>query len=136
LQPLVVVLAGMWLGPVAGAASTILICLQARGPSGLPRRSAPGLARFVGHRRLPVAYPVAAFAARHAHAVRARCSGVGRPRSPGRPRSLGFCLVGAAILTGGLSQALPLAFHPFVPLDAVKALVAALLVPKSTRAPV
>ena len=39
-----------------------------------------------------------------------------------------------AILTGGLSQALPLAIHPFVPLDAVKALVAALLVPKSTSA--
>ena len=42
-----------------------------------------------------------------------------------------------AILTGSLSQALPLAVHPFVLLDAVKALVAALLVPKSTlRAPV
>jgi biotin transporter BioY len=42
-----------------------------------------------------------------------------------------------AILTGSLSQALPLAIHPFVALDAVKALVAALLVPKSTlRAPV
>jgi biotin transporter BioY len=42
-----------------------------------------------------------------------------------------------AILNNSLSMAMSLGLHPFVPLDAVKAFVAALLVPKSSlRAPV
>jgi biotin transporter BioY len=41
------------------------------------------------------------------------------------------------ILTGSVGQALSLGLHPFAPLDAVKALVAALVAPRSTtRAPV
>jgi len=139
LQPLVVVLAGMWLGPVAGAASMILYL--AAGAAGLPVFSpygAPGLARFMGPTGgYLFAYPVAAFVA-GALSRRARSL-------PGRwlaaLAATSVLLLGGlaqlAILTGSLSQALPLAVHPFVPLDAVKALVAALLVPKSTlRAPV
>ena len=65
LQPLVVVLAGMWLGPVAGAASMILYLVA--GAAGLPVFSpfgAPGLARFVGPTGgYLFAYPVAAFVA-------------------------------------------------------------------------
>ena len=65
LQPLVVVLAGMWLGPVAGAASMILHL--AAGAVGLPVFSpygAPGLARFVGPTGgYLFAYPIAAFVA-------------------------------------------------------------------------
>jgi biotin transporter BioY len=41
-----------------------------------------------------------------------------------------------AILNNSLGMAMSLGLHPFVPLDAVKAFVAALLVPKSSlRAP-
>jgi len=139
LQPLVVVLAGMWLGPVAGAASMILHL--AAGALGLPVFSpygAPGLARFFGPTGgYLLAYPIAAFVA-GALSVRAR-SLLGRwvAALAGTTVLLLGGLTQLAILTGSLSMALPLAVHPFVALDAVKALVAALLVPKSTlRAPV
>src|SRR5215207_9869246 len=65
LQPLVVVLAGMWLGPVAGAVSMVLYL--AAGAMGLPVFSpfgAPGVARFLGPTGgYLFAYPVAAFVA-------------------------------------------------------------------------
>ncbi|HEX5072284.1 MAG TPA: biotin transporter BioY [Gemmatimonadaceae bacterium] len=139
LQPLVVVLAGMWLGPVAGAASMILHL--AAGAVGLPVFSpygAPGLARFFGPTGgYLLAYPIAAFVA-GAVSLRAR-SLLGRwvAALAGTTVLLLGGLTQLAVLTGSLSMALPLAVHPFVALDAVKALVAALLVPKSTlRAPV
>ena len=138
LQPLVVVLAGMWLGPVAGAASMILHLIA--GAVGLPVFSpfgAPGLARFVGPTGgYLFAYPVAAFVA--GTLSRRASSLLGRwvAALAGSTVLLLGGFTQLAILTGSLSQALPLAIHPFVPLDAVKALVAALLVPKSTRAPV
>jgi biotin transport system substrate-specific component len=138
LQPLVVVLAGMWLGPVAGAASMVLYL--SAGAAGLPVFSpfgAPGLMRFVGPTGgYLFAYPVAAFVA---GALSRRASSLlGRwvAALAGSAVLLFGGFAQLAILTGSLSQALPLAIHPFVPLDAVKALVAALLVPKSTRAPV
>jgi len=139
LQPLVVVLAGMWLGPAAGAASMVLYLVA--GAAGLPVFSpygAPGLARFVGPTGgYLFAYPVAAFVA-GALSLRARSlAGRWLAALAGTTVLLLGGLAQLAILTGSLSQALPLAVHPFVPLDAVKALVAALLVPKSThRAPV
>lgn len=139
LQPLVVVLAGMWLGPAAGAASMILYL--AAGAAGLPVFSpfgAPGFARFVGPTGgYLLAYPIAAFVA-GTLSLRAR-SLFGRwvAALAGTTVLLLGGLAQLAMLTGSLSQALPLAVHPFLPLDAVKALVAALLVPKSTlRAPV
>src|SRR5215471_11835215 len=49
LQPMLVVLAGLWLGPVAGAASMAVYLLA--GASGLPvftPLGAPGIARFFG----------------------------------------------------------------------------------------
>ena len=52
LQPLVVVLAGLMLGPAAGAASMVLYL--AAGAAGLPvftPLGAPGIARFFGTRR-------------------------------------------------------------------------------------
>ena len=138
LQPLVVVLAGLWLGPVAGAASMALYL--AVGAMGLPVFSpfgAPGLARFAGPTGgYLIAYPFAAFVA-----------GTLSRRAPSLLGRWLAALAGVAVLllgglaqltiiTGSLSQALPLAIHPFLPLDAVKAFVAALLVPRSkTRAP-
>jgi len=139
LQPLIVVLAGMWLGPVAGAASMILHL--AAGAIGLPVFSpygAPGLARFFGPTGgYLLAYRIAAFVA-GALSLRAG-SLLGRwlAALAGTTVLLLGGLTQLTVLTGSLGVALPLAVHPFVALDAVKALVAALLAPKSTlRAPV
>ena len=138
LQPLVVVLAGMWLGPIAGAAS--MLVYLAAGATGLPVFSpfgAPGLARFVGPTGgYLIAYPFAAFVA--GTLARRTTSLVGRwfAALAGSAVLLLGGLAQLTIISGNLSHALPLAIHPFVALDAVKALVAALLVPRSTlRAP-
>src|SRR5438270_10821191 len=65
LQPLVVVLAGLMLGPAAGAASMVLYL--AAGAAGMPvftPLGAPGIARFVGPTGgYLIAYPAAAFVA-------------------------------------------------------------------------
>lgn len=139
LQPLIVVLAGMWLGPVAGATSMVLYLIA--GAAGLPVFSpfgAPGIARFVGPTGgYLFAYPLAALVA--GVLARRSTSLLGRwvAALAGTTVLLLGGLAQLAVLSGSVSQALPLAFHPFVPLDAVKAFVAALLVPRSThRAPV
>jgi biotin transport system substrate-specific component len=135
----VVVLAGLWLGPAAGAASMVLYL--AAGAAGLPVFSpfgAPGIARFAGPTGgYLIAYPFAAFAA----------GALGR-RTPSLLGRWLAALAGTAVLlfgglaqlvliTGSVGEAIALGVHPFVPLDAVKALVAALLAPRSTtRAPV
>lgn len=138
LQPLVVVLAGMWLGPAAGAASMVLYLVA--GATGLPVFSpfgAPGVARFLGPTGgYLFAYPVAAFVA---GALANRTSSLLGRWVAALAGSAVLLLGGLAQLSlihGSFAQALPLAIHPFVALDAVKAFVAALLVPKSTlRAP-
>src|SRR6185437_16787252 len=65
LQPMIVVLAGLMLGPVAGVASMVLYL--AAGAAGLPvfaPMGAPGLARFFGPTGgYLIAYPAAAFVA-------------------------------------------------------------------------
>ena len=65
LQPMLVILAGMWLGPAAGAASMVLYL--AAGAVGLPvftPLGAPGIARFFGPTGgYLIAYPAAAFVA-------------------------------------------------------------------------
>jgi len=138
LQPLIVVLAGLWLGPAAGAASMVLYLLA--GAVGLPVFSpfgAPGVARFVGPTGgYLIAYP---FAALVAGALGKRASSLAGRWAAALAGAAVLLLGGIAqlaIITGSVSQALTLGLHPFVPLDAVKALVAALLAPRSTtRAP-
>ncbi len=139
LQPLVVVLAGMWLGPMAGAASMLLYLVA--GAAGLPVFApfgAPGIARFAGPTGgYLFAYPFAAFVA--GALARRSTSLLGRwgAAMAGTTGLLAGGLEPLAEITGGVSSAVPLAIHPFLPLDAVKALIAALLVPRSTlRAPV
>ena len=65
LQPMLVILAGMLLGPIAGATSMLLYL--AAGATGLPvftPMGAPGIARFFGPTGgYLIAYPVAAFVA-------------------------------------------------------------------------
>ena len=139
LQPLVVVLAGMWLGPRAGVASMVLYL--AVGATGLPVFSpygAPGIARFLGPTGgYLFAYPVAALVAGLIAQRAPSLLGRWLAALAGTTVLLLGGLTQLAILTGSIGEAVTLGLHPFVPLDAVKAFVAALLVPRSnSRAPV
>jgi biotin transport system substrate-specific component len=136
LQPMLVVLAGLWLGPAAGVASMVLYL--AAGASGLPvftPLGAPGIARFLGPTGgYLIAYPVAALVA----------GLVGR-----RVRSLGGRWIAATlgmaviylggiaqltILDGSVVRAIALGVTPFAALDLVKAFVAAAISgPRVTR---
>jgi biotin transport system substrate-specific component len=134
LQPLVVVLAGLVLGPAAAAASMVAYLLA--GAAGLPVFApvgAPGLARLLGPTGgYLLAYPAATVVA-----------GVLGWRPIGQPM-LGFgqrMLAAAAgilvlyaggvaqlaVLTGNLTRAVELGVPPFVAFDALKAVVAAAL---------
>jgi biotin transport system substrate-specific component len=138
LQPLAVVLAGLWLGPVAGAASMVLYVLA--GAAGLPvfaPMGPPGLARlFSATGGYILAYPVAAYIA---GLVAAKL-----PSYLGRVLGavLGILaihiggLAQLTILTGSLERAALLGSLPFLALDVVKAFLAGLLSSgRSTRAP-
>jgi len=129
LQPLVVVLAGLMLGPIAGAASMALYLVA--GAVGAPIFSpVPGLpqgiARFFGPTGgYLIAYPIAAFVA----------GTLGAKQATFFRRFLAACAGIAMIFVGGIAQlailnhsltrAIQLGVTVFVPLDAVKALIAA-----------
>ena len=136
LQPLVVALAGLWLGPLAGA-SSMLLYLGA-GAAGLPvfaPMGAPGFARMLGPTGGYLwAYPIAALVAGLVAA---------------RRRTFAFRVLAAAaaiavihvggflqllVLTDSAARALALGATPFLPLDFVKVLAAAALSPKTPRA--
>ena len=132
LQPLVVVLAGLWLGPMAGAAS--MLVFLAAGAVGLPVFSPigpPGLARLLGPTGgYLLAYPVAAFLA-----------GILAPVGAGFMRRFGAAAAGMVaiylggfaqlvVITGSLESAALLGVIPFVALDVGKALVAAIVPPR------
>jgi biotin transport system substrate-specific component len=127
LQPMLVVLAGLWLGPRAGAASMALYLVA--GASGLPvftPLGAPGIARFFGPTGgYLLAYPAAAYVA--GAVARRTTTFVGR---------WGAAVVGVAvILAGGFAQlalyyksvaaAATVGITPFIALDLIKAWVAA-----------
>jgi len=138
LQPLAVVLAGLWLGPIWGPAS-MLIYLSA-GALGVPV-FAPvgpaGIARLAGPTGgYLLAYPAAAAVAGY----------LGRKVTsfPGRVAAaalaIGVIYLGGlaqlTIITGNFRIAVALGSVPFVAVDAIKALLAALLSPsRSNRAP-
>jgi len=129
LQPLVVALAGLMLGPVAGAASMALYL--AAGAAGLPIFSPipglpQGIARFMGPTGgYLIAYPIAAWVA----------GTVAGKQSTYFRRFIAACAGILMIFVGGIAQltvinqsfsrAIELGITPFVPLDAVKALIAA-----------
>src|SRR5437762_11928752 len=96
LQPLVVVLAGLMLGPVAGAASMVLYL--AAGAAGLPVFApigAPGLALFFGPTGgYLIAYPAAAFVA----------GALGRRAPTLLGRWLAATARSAVILLGGVAE--------------------------------
>ena len=129
LQPMLVVLAGMMLGPVLGATSMLLYL--AAGAAGLPVFSpigAPGVLRLLGPTGgFLFAFPVAAFVAgvvaRKAPSLLGRwlaaCAGIAVLFVGG--------LTQLTILTGSLSTAIALGISPFAAFDVVKAFVAALV---------
>ena len=129
LQPLIVVLAGLMLGPTLGAASMVLFL--AVGAAGVPvfaPGGAPGVARLLGPTGgYLIAFPVAAYVAGF---VAAR-----KPTLLGRwvAAMLGMVVIFVGglsqltILTGSVRQAIVLGITPFAALDVVKALAAALI---------
>ncbi|MDQ6829540.1 MAG: biotin transporter BioY [Gemmatimonadota bacterium] len=134
LQPMLVVLAGLWLGPRRGAASMFLFL--AAGAAGLPV-FAPiaglphGVMRFLG----PTGgylwmYPVAAFVA---GALGARAT-TWYERVLAAAAGILTLFVGGvaqlAVMSGDLFTAIQLGFLPFVAVDAAKAILAGLLAPR------
>jgi biotin transport system substrate-specific component len=130
LQPLVVVLAGLWLGPVAGAASMTLYLLA--GAAGLPvfaPMGAPGLARLLGPTGgYLLAYPVAAALCGHLARGGAGFARRALAATAGMAVIYTGGLAQLAVITGSLERAALLGAAPFVALDVVKAMLAAWIV--------
>jgi biotin transport system substrate-specific component len=137
LQPLAVVLAGMCLGPVAGAASMVLYLIA--GAIGLPVFSpigVPGVLRLIG----PTGgYLLAAPAA-------AAIAGLISKRFPAFTGRLLAAFLGIAtlylggvaqleLLTGSLARAAAMGTVPFVLADLAKVVVAAIIAPARAHHP-
>ena len=127
LQPMLVILAGMWLGPLAGAASMLLYL--AAGATGLPvftPMGAPGIARFFGPTGgYLLAYPAAAYVA---GLLSGRASSLAGRWFAGVAGIAVIFLGGItqlAMLNGGVGRAVQLGITPFAALDIVKAFAAA-----------
>ena len=136
LQPMLVILAGMWLGPLAGAASMLLYL--AAGAAGLPvftPMGAPGIARFFGPTGgYLLAYPAAAFVT----GLLARRTTTLGGRWLAGVAGIAVIFFGGltqlALLNGSVSRAIQLGVTPFALLDIVKAFVAAAISgPRVTR---
>jgi len=136
LQPMLVILAGMWLGPRAGAASMVLYL--AAGASGLPvftPAGAPGIARFLGPTGgYLIAYPFAAFVAGW---LSARASSLTMRWLAGLAGVVVIFAGGLAqlsLLYGSVGRAIALGITPFAALDVIKAwLAAAISSPRGGR---
>jgi biotin transport system substrate-specific component len=134
LQPLVVVLAGLVLGPAAAAASMVMyltagiVGLPVFAPVGLP-----GLGRLMGPTGgYLLAYPAAAVVAGMLGWRPSAQGAVGFARRVAAAAAGVLVLyVGGvaqlAVLTGSLARAVELGVPPFVVFDALKAVVAAAL---------
>ena len=136
LQPMLVILAGMLLGPVAGAASMLMYL--AAGAAGLPVFTpvgAPGFARFLGPTGgYLIAYPAAAYVA---GMLAQRATSRGGRWLAGVAGTAVIYLGGIAqlsLLSGGFARAVQLGVTPFAALDIVKAFVAAVIAaPRAAR---
>jgi len=136
LQPMLVILAGMMLGPIAGATSMLLYL--AAGAAGMPVFTpvgAPGIARLFGPTGgYLIAYPIAAFIS---GAIAIRLASVGGRWLAGLAGIAVIYLGGVtqlAVLSGGFARAMALGVTPFALLDVAKAFVAAVISrPRATR---
>ena len=129
LQPLVVVLAGLLLGPADAAAAMVLYLVT--GAVGLPVFApigAPGLARLIGPTGgYLLAYPLAAAVAGRLGAGRDAFSTRALAAMAGILVIYLGGLAQLAIISGSLASAAFLGVLPFVAADAAKAVVAAAL---------
>ena len=129
LQPLVVVLAGLMLGPVDAAAA--MVAYLVAGMAGLPvfaPMGAPGIARLFGPTGgYLLAYPVAAAVAGRLGAGKASFVARALAAEAGILVLYLGGLAQLAVISGSLAKAALLGVVPFVAVDAVKALVAATL---------
>lgn len=129
LQPFVIVLAGLWLGPRAGAASMILYL--AAGAAGLPVFApvgAPGIARFFGPTAgYILAYPATAFVAGWLAERAPSLLGRWLAAVAGMVVLFTGGIAVLALQTGSIGTAVALGITPFAALDIVKAFVAAAL---------
>ena len=129
LQPFVVVLAGLWLGPRAAAASMALYL--AAGAAGLPVWNpigAPGALRLLGPTGgYLLAYPLAAWVAGWLGAGRERYAARALAAVAGVAVMYAGGLAQLWALTGSAASALQLGVLPFVTADVIKAHLAALL---------
>ena len=129
LQPLVVVLAGLVLGPADAAAAMVLYLVT--GAVGLPVFApigAPGLARLIGPTGgYLLAYPLAAAVAGRLGAGRDAFSTRALAAMAGILVIYLGGLAQLAIISGSLASAALLGILPFVAADAAKAVVAAAL---------
>lgn len=135
LQPMIVVLAGLWLGPAAAAASMALYLVA--GAAGLPVFSpfgAPGLARLLGPTGgYLLAYPLAAWVTGRLGAGSALYARRALSASAGMCVLYAGGLAQLTLITGSVAQAAIVGAIPFAVLDLVKAHVAALLVAPPRR---
>ncbi len=134
LQPLLVVLAGLCLGPRAAAASMALYL--AAGAAGMPvfaPGGAPGALRLVGPTGgYLLAMPFAAYVAGMLSGGSARFVSRLGAASAGMLVIYAGGLLQLAVITGGLASAAVMGVLPFVALDLVKAVVAAAVAPTRT----
>ena len=129
LGPLVVVLAGLMLGPSAGAASMVLYL--AAGAVGLPVFApigAPGIARFFGPTGgYLIAYPAAAFVAGVLSRRESSLLGRWLAATAGIVVIFAGGVAQLAVVSQSLGRAIAIGLTPFALLDVVKAFVAALI---------
>ena len=127
LQPMVVVLAGLMLGPVDAAAAMVVYLMA--GAAGLPVFApigAPGLLRLLGPTGgYLLAYPIAAALAGKLGAGKASFVTRALAAEAGILMLYLGGLAQLSVLNGSIATAAILGVMPFVALDAVKALVAA-----------
>ena len=135
LQPMLVVLAGLCLGPRAAVASMLLYL--AAGAAGFPvftPLGAPGVARLLGPTGgYLLAYPAAAGLVALLHRRLPSFNGRVLAALAGMLVLYAGGLSQLAILTGSLQTAALLGVLPFAAADAVKAVVAAALAPATSR---
>ena len=132
LQPLLVVLAGLWLSPRAAVASMVLYL--GAGALGLPvwaPMGLPGAARLIGPTGgYLISYPVAGWLV---STLAQRSSGY-LPRVLAALAGIAVMYVGGiaqlAVLTGSLATSALIGAAPFAALDLVKCLVAGALAPR------
>ena len=136
LQPMLVILAGLFLGPAAGAASMLLYL--AAGAAGLPVFTpigAPGMARFFGPTGgYLMAYPVAAYVAGALGRRTTSLSGRWLAGIAGIAVIYVGGIVQLSLISGSVTRAVQLGVTPFAALDLVKAFLAAVITaPRGAR---